>query len=468
METILKQRTGKISNKNGKARLYLEESTELLNRLGFKPGNYYEMHTNIKKNEIVLEKAKEQKGNIIIKRTRKLKNGMKKELSVIDKSGEEIREALKNCSFIKITFVENRGHGKVLIQGIKNTAQVLQEKVHTKDVLKNISFCAGSGISSKCMEKSGFVEVAFCEYNSKDGAENKFSEIFKKNSPDAVEFNIPMEQLKGTDLPFADVWLATLDCSDFSKLASNKKEFKTMHLFMHLMRLFWERPIEDRPSTLVIENTPNFEHIAGNSLKLCLEEQGFFVNMAKLNSLDFGSRTKRERFFFVASIFDGFSFPEPTGRIETPIINDGIITLDNLDWITPEDSSTLKYYIDRQKNMKHNYKIISYDITKDSYVGTIVKNHSNFKCENLIKHPTKENTYARILNIEHLKYLHNIDKDYYLGDSKTTQIQSIGQGVCCKTFQAVSDAVYKFLVNKLGLIQNITPHTKNGIQLYMW
>jgi DNA (cytosine-5)-methyltransferase 1 len=260
--------------------------------------------------------------------------------------------------------------------------------------------------------------------------------------------NIPIEKVTGNDIPKSDLWVATLDCTDFSKLASTKKEYQTMHLFVHLLRIFYEKKKEDRPNSILIENVPEFEKIAGNILKLCFQEEGYEVNMKKLNSLEFGSRTKRERLFFFASIFQGFKFPEKTGEMKTPILQDGKITLESLNFKSPSENKTLNYYIKRDCKT-HNHKFKTIDITKDSYFETIVKQHSKGKASNWIKHPTEEK-YAYIEREEHLKYLHDIPEEYYLGTSVNSFSEAIGQSVCGKTYSLIIETVYRFISNCFG------------------
>lgn len=189
--------------------------------------------------------------------------------------------------------------------------------------------------------------------------------------------------------------------------------------------------------------------------------------MKKINSLDFMSRTKRERFFLFASCYKGFSFPDAIGRLETPIIDDGVMTIENIDWVTPEDSRTLKYHLGRQdeKTMTHNHKITSFDITKDSYIGTIPKSH--YKCipENLLKHPCKENTYAYIKNEKHLRYIHGIPEELYLGNSNSAIIKSIGQGVCYNTFKAIAKQIHDFLYSKMFIFEENTNDNDKNINI---
>ncbi|MFF2532499.1 DNA cytosine methyltransferase [Brevibacillus sp. NPDC058079] len=243
----------------------------------------------------------------------------------------------------------------------------------------------------------------------------------------------------------------TYQDTDYSKASNGtKKEYHTMHLFMHLMRLFWDKPKEERPYAILLENVAEFEKVAGISLELCFKEEGYHVSRAKLNSLDYGSRTKRERFFMVATAFDGFSLPEPKGKNTTSIQEAGIISVDELEWVTPEESGTLHYFLSREsKGISHNHYMTIFDITKDAYVGTITKNHFKIQPENWIKHPTEPNLYA-YLKGEHIRSLHEIDKAYYLGSSNKLIVECIGQSVCTKTFTAIAVALYQFLSKELG------------------
>lgn len=424
----------------GGNRIYIDR--EMLTRAGFHPGRHFRTEANPSANkvEFVLDDAGHNK---VSQKVRKQTT-----IPVIDKQGSEIRNALENCDRIKITFVQNR----VIIEGQKNTARVKKESNDFRP-LRSITFCAGTGISAESSKQAGFQEVAAVEWNPKEGAPDKYANIFQENHSETVMFNLPMQELSADDLPYADLWVATLDCTDFSRASNGTKKkteenFATMHLFMHLMRLFWQKPIAERPSAILIENVPEFQTVAGNSMELCLKEEGYHVTKGKLNSLDYGSRTKRERFFFVATAYEGFELPLPTGRLTTPIADDGVLTVDTLDWVTPEEHGTLRYFLEREKgHMTHNHRLTTFDVTKDSHVGTITKNHAKIQPENWIIHPTEPDTYA-YLKAEDVKYLHGIPGSYYLGDSNKQIVEAVGQAVCFHTFSALIKALFNFLDEK--------------------
>ncbi|WCF11533.1 DNA cytosine methyltransferase (plasmid) [Paenibacillus thiaminolyticus] len=433
MATIIHQFNGKTTYEG--QRIYLDRS--ILSEAGFEPGVKYATKTDPLRN--IVEFQINNNGSNIVSKKKKRQTIV----PVIDKAGSEIRQALESCDEIKVTLVKDR----VIIEGIKRTATV-KSSIRKESHFTSITFCAGAGVSTECVKQAGFKEVAAVEWNPKEGSEDKFSGIYSKNHPESVMFNLPMQMLKGNHLPYADVWVATLDCTDYSKASNGtKKEFHTMHLFVHLMRLFWERPKAERPLAIMLENVSEFEKIAGISLELCLKEEGFYVSRGKINSLDYGSRTKRERFFMVATIFEGYSFPKPTGKKETSIADDGVLSLQDLNWVTPEESGTLQYFISREeKGMTHNHHMTTFDITKDPYIGTITKSHYKIQPENWIKHPT-EDRYA-YLNGENIRALHNIRKDFYLGDSNKMVVESIGQSVCTHTFYFIAKKLFEFLEEK--------------------
>lgn len=451
----IKQKFGKLLE--GGARIYIQDRS--LKDIGFTPGTSF--NTTIKQNKIILEP--DNKGHNTI--SKKIIKG--EEVPVLDKRGKILKSALENCSAVKIYFYEDEnGTPRVMIEGIKDTSSTIKENLKpSTNKLTSITFCAGSGISSRALEDAGFREVAACEWMPKSrlGSDDRFSKIYEKNHPDTLMLNVPMQYLKGSDLPYADLWNATLDCTDFS-LVANKKDLCTIHLFTHLLRLFWEKPKSERPKAILVENVPPFEKVAGNCLKLCLEEEGYNVTTGKLNSLDYSSRTKRERFFLVATIFEGFTFPKPTGKLSTPIIDDEVISVDNIHWDNKLTSNTLKYFIERNNSITHNHKIRAYDPTVDSHVGTITKSQCG-TCENLLKHPTLPDTYSFINNENHLRYLQGIPYNYYLGDSKSVVIDSIGQSVCFKTFLAISKKIYNFLLKNLNIPSSLQQYESSDYLL---
>lgn len=441
---IVYQRNGIATYKG--TRIYID--SEMLAKAGYNPEERFDTDTKPEKNEIIFTLNKFGKNKV----SHKKKN--KKVIPVIDKAGKEIREALDLCDNITISIIELNGTHQVLVKGEKKTATVQREKNSFSESLRTITFCAGAGISSEAMKQVGFEEIAAVEWNPKEGSEDKFARLYAENNPESIVFNMPMEQLKAEHLPDAEVWLCTLDCTDYSKSSNGtNKGLHTMHLFMHLMRLFWEKPKDQRPIAVLVENVPEFEKVAGNSLELCFKEEGFFVSKTQLNSIEFGSRTQRKRFFMMATLFEGFEFPQGSGIKQSSILSDGTLSLNDLEWVTPEDSKTLKYFLERQKGkMTHNHVMTVFDLTKDAYIGTITKSHHKIQPENWIRHPYKENTYA-YLKAEQIRAIQGIPSYLQLGESNKLQIESMGQSVCYVSFKKIANTVYNFLSKAIARLR---------------
>ncbi|MDO0826038.1 hypothetical protein [Desulfosporosinus nitroreducens] len=92
---ILEQAIRKISFRSGSARIYLESIK--LATLGLTPGSAFKTQVNAVKRSIMLIPS--QIGNVVTVRHRRGRT-----IPVIDKTGADIRSALKGCTSIKVTF----------------------------------------------------------------------------------------------------------------------------------------------------------------------------------------------------------------------------------------------------------------------------------------------------------------------------------------------------------------------------
>lgn len=166
---ILLQKIYKVTY--GGERLYIENE-KLLEVIPLKYETYID-----DKNNIHLVSSNTGK-NLITKKTKK--GIQEKVVGVIDRTNKEIKEVLKTCQNIKVTFLMDDNGGKVVIEAIKETAKLVKEYIPNKENLTCITFCAGAGIASKACKMSGFKEVGAVEYNPKEGSEDKFADIYLK------------------------------------------------------------------------------------------------------------------------------------------------------------------------------------------------------------------------------------------------------------------------------------------------
>lgn len=436
---LVKQRLGKLVDEG--RRVYLQDR-KMADSTYFKPGRYYKYVVNAARNLVKIIPAKDGEGNMVSKRN--LSDGGQK--SVIDIRDSSIRSALAQCDYVTITIYDEM----VEIKGHMNTATVVKKR-GTDNRITAIQFFAGAGISSETAKRAGFDEVAFVEFNSHGKNENwdRFSDLCEKNHPKAISFNIPIEKLSADMLPKAKAWLISLPCNDYSVLKRKPGiELTTQHLFIHMMRLFFQTDKKERPEALFMEQVPGFKHIAGDSVEATLRDEGYHVTSQVIDSADFSARTMRKRYYMVASVHEGFEWPAATGRVTTPLMAEKWFNLDDIEWHTPESSPSLKHLYTRQqgKSSSEVFTIKSMDPSKDAIAGTIPKYYKLSSCLALVKHPEREKTWGAF-TVEQLRKLHRIWDNLYMGDSVTLQREAIGQAIECGTVYAIFSKLYNHLMS---------------------
>jgi DNA (cytosine-5)-methyltransferase 1 len=169
--------------------------------------------------------------------------------------------------------------------------------------------------------------------------------------------------VKKNNLAPVDILHAGFPCQSFS-VAGDRKGFGDPRgqLFYEIIRLVKEFG-EDRPSVLLLENSPNLRIGDGGSwfleLSMQLKRAGYWFrdsNAVELDSYDHtGVPQKRKRLFMVAFATNRFR----NGKLELnfPILNDHKNVSDFIDFAGENDDDS--YYLD--KNNKY-YKMITENI----------------------------------------------------------------------------------------------------------
>ena len=430
-------------------RIYIDNC--ILNKVNLVPESRY----NVEYTEGAMKLLPAADG--MYKVSRKSKGG--RLVPVIDKENQSITNIFSSCSSVMISFYEQDGQAWVQITGVKE-----KRPDGILNGLSFLSFCSGTGLSSHAFTQEGFRDIAFCEFNFK-GDPDRYSDIYMKNNPDSIMLNMPMQYLRPEDLPKADVWLATLDCTQFSLARRNliseegmdlkPENAQSKGLFLELWRLAKEVGPAKRPKFILIENVAGFKTVAGEALKIGLEAMEYYNAEAMIDSAEFGSRTRRNRYLLAFSLKKPFEFPEAPGPKTEPINADGVITLDSLRWMRPEESDTLKFFLQRDELIKagkgkNNFVVTTVDITKDTVFPTITKTHLKRRPEGIVKHPTEE-LYAWVDDVDSLKYLHEIE-GYDLGDNRRTAVEAIGQGVSVGTFRHMARKIREFLEQNFSAV----------------
>jgi DNA (cytosine-5)-methyltransferase 1 len=436
---LVHHRLGKLVD-NGN-RIYIQ-NRKMAERSQFKPDTYYKYEVNPFKKTVTLHPAKPGEGNKVCKRV--LTDGSQK--SVVDIRDKSIRTALAGCDYITITIYDNM----VKIQGHKNTATVVGPQTRSHEI-NAIQFFAGSGISSEIAKEAGFKEIAFVEFNphAKDESQwDRYADLCEQNHSDAISFTIPIEKLSANLLPDANAWLISLPCNDYTALKRDPKMAQnTKHLFLHIVRLFYQIEKHRRPEALFIEQVPGFKTIAGESMEMLLRDEGYFVTSQIINAADYGARSARERYYMVASVYPGYKLPQPTGRVTTPFMTEPWFNLEDIDFKTPETSDSLKHLLKKHKGEKGAvWTIKSIDPSKNAIVGTIPKNYKLSSGLALVRHPEKENCWGTFTT-DQLRKLHRIPDRLFLGNSTGLIHECIGQAIECGTVLEIFKSLYTHLMS---------------------
>jgi DNA (cytosine-5)-methyltransferase 1 len=124
--------------------------------------------------------------------------------------------------------------------------------------------------------------------------------------------------IKGSDLPYCDIWVGGFPCQDIS-LAGNGKGFSLesesrSSLGWEMIRLI--REVKEKPMYILFENVAaifnNTHRPILNIFKQDLEELGYTLYNDLLNAKDYGIPQNRNRYFLIAILGKyNYKFPKP-------------------------------------------------------------------------------------------------------------------------------------------------------------
>jgi len=178
-------------------------------------------------------------------------------------------------------------------------------------------FCGCGGISAG-LRQAGVQVIAGVDI------ESTYLCTFTKNFPTARSFNIdlfttdPIEFMEAIGLSPGrlDFLAGGPPCQGFSKNVPRKSRYLEDPRNM-LVNRFLDYCVALSPKMVLMENVAEmkngFERVYSNEVVERLEEAGYTVSYAVLNSVEYGIPQRRRRAFFIANRFGkDFYFPEPT------------------------------------------------------------------------------------------------------------------------------------------------------------
>lgn len=163
-------------------------------------------------------------------------------------------------------------------------------------------FFSGIGGFRIGLVNNGLIPVGFCENNS------QAVEVYRTAYDTEDEFfSNNIKNIKGVDLPYADVWTGGFPCQDISDLNKKGKglEGERSGLYYEIIRLLHERKMGGRsnPTILFLENVSRLLRIHGGEdffrILQSLDEQGYDVEWRLLNSVNFGLPQNRPRVYII-------------------------------------------------------------------------------------------------------------------------------------------------------------------------
>ena len=321
----------------------------------------------------------------------------------------------------------------------------------------NAFMALSSGLDASVFKESGFRIRAALDWrpnearDSKDLTESGLQTFLANHNPDIV-INEDLASCNPQDIaalvksrigPIATLSIG-LQCDDWSNCKSPALKRIEMAEFRPSSRelgYYATKLIEAlTPASVFIENVPGWHGSDPQAvLGAVLARLGYHVQAKVLNSADFGAYTARNRCYFVASIFPGFRFPEPTGRNTVPL------------------RSILRDEIPRMRDVSHTKTIAK----------AVESNRSRFTSLDATAAPTllksqgrmtKDSLYfqgedGRLLypTTKALRILQGVPDTFDLTQvNNELAIEQLGQGIDFPLHRAVATALHEHLrINKI-------------------
>ena len=351
-----------------------------------------------------------------------------KKSPVIDINNEKITECFNKDKSVKVVVYV----GQIIITRTKLNNRI-ESRLNDRSCA---SVFSGIGLMDQAAHKAG--------YNSKWGIElnDKYADLWQANNK-GIMFNSSIEEINYSELDPVELLIGGIPCEPFSIARQNKNKNELYEEHQHAdLSMFFLLVVEHvNPRTIVLEEVPAYiKSGIGTATINALKRMGYHVNVKIISGLEHGELTIRKRAVIVATTESPYEFPEEQTTDRT--MKEILLSPDDprCEWFTPESKSWVFDHWQTQKAKGNNFQ--SQQITENTkQVQAITKRYFAQQAANpVVKHPTKENTF-RWLTIDEVKKIMGLDPDFYLGESKTTAGEGMGQGVLVNVFKKIIDKV---------------------------
>ena len=191
-----------------------------------------------------------------------------------------------------------------------------------------IDWFAGIGGFRRGLELAGHKCIGFCEYDkyavasytsmhliTKEQAhylktlplKQRQKEILKSEYRNGEWYAKDISEVKGTEIPKADIWCGGFPCQDIS-VAGKQKGLKgeRSNLFYQFIRCLKEQEQENKPEWIILENVKNLLSVNAGwdfaKVLFALGKVGYNVGWQVFNSKDYGVPQNRERVYLVGHL----------------------------------------------------------------------------------------------------------------------------------------------------------------------
>jgi DNA (cytosine-5)-methyltransferase 1 len=405
--------TLKVGENKGAPRVWLEG--QYLLRADFAPGRL--LSATFEPDRVVIRLAEDG--------ARKVSSKGGGAVPVIDLNTSQLRDALGAVDQVQVKITT----GEIVITPTR-TARKIAARVRNG---KSADVFAGGGTLSEAAKQAGFQPIWAVERSE------KYADVYEANNPGVRMINACVSDVYATGPDGVardpiELLCLGIPCEPYSAKRRNQPGTKLPPEAHELGDMvFWALKIIDaaNPHSVLCEEVPGFlESGAGHIFVNALRRMGYTVSTQVIDPTDHGSLTGRKRAVIVATTGDAFEWPAPIPNDQT--LGD-VLDPDAGGWFDRESKGWLFAHWDKQTEKGNGFAPTP--LTPDARkIGTISKRYFAIQGDGqVIAHPTKPGT-VRQFTLSEVKRIHGVRADYYLGDSKTTAGEILGQGVEVRTF----------------------------------
>lgn len=228
--------------------------------------------------------------------------------------------------------------GEIIIRPLENRTFSIRRQLKAADNPFAAFVAMTSGVDVKCLQDTGYTIDSVLEYRPR---ETRDSNDLTETGAITVLANAKPRLLLNEDISKVDwdnvktlmksgpqiaVLHVSLQCDEFSNVKAKSLKEKSLDDLSTSHDLVYDalRMIETvRPGCVLVENVVGFKNSSeGQLLVTKLRKWGYNVTEATMSAMVFDGKTRRQRYYLVASVFPDFQMPEMKEERTNPIWND--------------------------------------------------------------------------------------------------------------------------------------------------